>query len=292
MRHLAIAIGAIALVPCLWASATSTDTLTGPVVLELRDGQRLTGSLGHSADSTRLLLSIGSPDTLLIPKAAVGSIHKATPQGAHLDSKPDDSLLPSNGWSPDPSATRGLALPNGYMLKQGSGFYVQNELLISQVGYGITDWFNVVGGSALPLLFVPEGANLMVAGKIGGSAGPLHASVGWMQMFLPGGNFGAPYAALNIGTETFNFSTSYAHLTLSGSDESLDWSSFGAYFRTGKHAALLGEAWMLKSSEEQARVVFAPGIRLMSGGLSGDLAFVFIKESSVPLPWVNVAYAF
>lgn len=287
MRRIFSALGALVALLSLPAVA-ATDTLSGPVTMQLRDGQLLTGTLRSGLDTSLLRLSIGSGDTLLVPRKAVGAIHRQGPRGTLREA--DSS---SDGWNPDPSCTRGLALPNGYMLKQGQGFFVQNELIVSQFGFGITDWLNVVAGSALPFLFVDGGANLLVAGKMGGSIGPAHGSIGWMEMFAGDGSVGGPYGGLSLGNERGNVTVSYSHiLAPEDSDESLDWYSFAANLRTGRHIALLGEIWMIRPSGETPQTLIAPGIRLMSGGLSGDLAFVFLPEVDVPLPWVNIAYAF
>lgn len=259
----------------LAAAASPSDRI------RLRDGQRLSGSVVARGDT--LLLELSSGDTLALPRAAVARIDTAS-SGPRRDSL--------TGWFPDASHTRGLALPNGFLLERGHGFLVQNELFLTQAGWGVTDHINVVGGSALPLWFVDGGSNVLLAAKGGGSLGRyLHVSVG-----VSGGGIDdeiavGPFAAVTVGTPDRSATLSASRFQrLDEATGRLDWASLSGNWRVHENVALLAEAWFI-GSDGDGETLLAPGVRLMSERLSGDIAFVRVPGVGFPIPWVNVAFA-
>ncbi len=241
------------------------------------DSQYRTGHIRTTQGSSKPLLAIGVP---------------GTPTKSSADSS---SLLADSDL--DPSSTRGLVLPNAFMLRKGQGEFVQSELVFSQFGFGVTDHFNVSAGSALPFIALYRIANLVLGAKLGGSIGGVHAALGWTEMMIkaqgmgPGNAFGCPYGSIGFANRIGNGSLTYWH-TAGSSDGPASLLSVSGLVRPVPHAAFLFELWRIQLPDESPMLWSAPGVRVMSGGLSGDLALVLTDGTKNAFPWVNIAYAF
>jgi hypothetical protein len=150
-------------------------------------------------------------------------------------------------WSPEPDLdarpapgpshrVRHLFAPSAFMLEEDEGYASQKQLLLTQVEYGVTDWFSVSASGVIPFWIPPTSSlllnsgwllNVLVGVKLGGHLfGDLHASFGasltsvlsvtdfgvlavtgqFFEPFIPLPALLSPYGHLTYGTPD-------AHLT-------------------------------------------------------------------------------
>ena len=125
--------------------------------------------------------------TMLALLASLACASPAHAQEALWSAEPDPEINPEP--APGPShRVRYMVAPSAFMLEPGEGYVAQKQLLLTQVEYGVNDWFSVSATGIVPfwLPFLPEPVvraywlpNVIVGTKFGGRIiGDLHASFG------------------------------------------------------------------------------------------------------------------
>jgi hypothetical protein len=254
------------------------------VVVVMKDGQKLKGRLvSQDPDGVTVESSGGR---VQIPTASILAL--ASPGSAAAEGP----------WPRDPNRTRYLYSPSGFMLRQGEGYLSQTELLISSVGYGVTDWLTLQAGTLLPwALYQPSTMPFIVALKAGGAVSPnVHLAGGFQTLVIPGVSqfpaVGFLFGTLTIGTEDL-------HLGISGGPPfAFDKGSsrlgsaivsVSGNWRVARSIALVSENWFVPVNGS-TKVVGSAAVRLIGERLGVDLGFLFPQGSSVPVPWLDFTW--
>jgi hypothetical protein len=254
------------------------------VVVVLRDGQKLKGKLVSQEAGGVTIESSGA--RVQLPAEVVQLV---TVPGAEAAEGP---------WPRDPNRTRYLYSPSGFMLRQGEGYLSQTELLISSVGYGLTDWLTLQAGTILPwVLYQPSTMPFIVAVKAGGSPSPLlHLAGGFQTLAIPG-NSDLPMVGFLFGTLTLG--TEDLHLGISGGPPfALDKStstlgaaivSISGNWRVGRSVALVSENWIVPI-DGSSKLIASLAVRFIGERLGVDAGLLFAGGASVPGPWLDFTW--
>ena len=267
------------------APAAFTPQPGQPVVVVLKDGQRLTGTLvsqgadGVTIESSGVRLPIPASSIKLL--AAPGS---EAAEGA---------------WPRDPNRTRYLYSPSGFMLRQGEGYVSQTELILTTVGYGLTDWLTVQAGTVLPWVFFdPSTMPFVLALKAGGSPSEyVHLAAGFQAFTIPGlgtGTAGLLFGTVTLGTEDLHLGVSAGPPFAIGSGTSELGKvvvSVSGNWRVARSIALVSENWFVQV-EGSTEVVGSAAVRFIGERLGVDAGFLFAKGATVPVPWLDFTWHF
>ncbi len=254
------------------------------VVVVLKDGQTLKGKL-VSQDSSGVIIE-SSGGRMQLPAASIQALAAPGSEAAE-------------GPRPrDPNRTRYLYSPSGFMLRQGEGYLSQTELLITSVGFGLTDWLTVQAGTVLPWAFYdPSTMPFIVAVKAGGSPSQhVHLAGGFQTLVIPGISempaVGFLFGTLTLGTEDL-------HLGISGGPPfafSKGTSTLGSAiitvsgnWRVSRSIALVSENWFVPVNGS-TKVVASAAVRFIGERLGVDLGFLFPQGSSIPVPWLDFTW--
>jgi hypothetical protein len=275
------------------------------VTVVLRDGQVLRGRSVVRTEHA-VVIELVSGGEISIPAALVGGVE-------------DDrgSLITARGelWFDDANRTRYLYGPSALMLKRGEAYFSQKELLISELGYGITDNFSVVVGALPVLWFVPDGRGLNATGglKVGGSLTEMfHLGGGLQFIVLPNvsgttqspaaGGFVFATATWGRSDQHLSVSASYPVVFSGGQDPvvSAFIATVSGSLRVGKHIALVSENWLVLPSAFPGDFLLADGIslRFMGERFAVDVGGVWVATSQglqllgIPIPWLDFTYHF
>ncbi len=254
------------------------------VVVVLKDGQKLKGTLvsqdqgGVTIESSggRMQLPAGSIQAVAVP----GSVAAEGP------------------WPRDPNRTRYLYSPSGFMLKQGEGYLSQTELLVTSVGFGLTDWLTLQAGTILPwAIYQPSTMPFIVAVKAGGSPSRyVHLAGGFQTLVIPGVSempaVGFLFGTITLGTEDL-------HLGVSGGPPfafNKGTSKLGSAFfsvsgnwRVSRSIALVSENWFVPV-DNSTSVIGSAAVRFIGEQLGVDLGFLFPQGSPIPVPWLDFTW--
>jgi len=270
------------------APAAATDSTPTPqpgqeVVVLLKDGQKLKGRLVSQDSSGVTIESSGA--RMQFPAASVQAL--ALPGSAASEGP----------WPRDPNRTRYLYSPSGYMLRHGEGYLSQTELLITSVGYGVTDWLTLQAGTVLPWVFhQPSTMPFILAVKAGGSPSEVvHLAGGFQTFTIPGestGMVGFLYGTLTLGTENARLGLSAGPpfaLTRGRSELGKVIVSVSGNVRVGRSVALVSENWFVPVNGE-TKVVGSAAIRFIGERLGVDVGFLFAQGSGVAVPWLDFTW--
>lgn len=254
------------------------------VVVVLKDGQTLKGKL-VSQDSSGVIIE-SSGGRMQLPAASIQALAAPGSEAAE-------------GPRPrDPNRTRYLYSPSGFMLRQGEGYLSQTELLITSVGYGVTDWLTLQAGTILPWAFFdPSTMPFIVAVKAGGSPSQyVHLAGGFQTLVIPGVSempaVGFLFGTLTLGTEDF-------HLGISGGPPfAFDKGtsklgsaiiSVSGNLRVSRSIALVSENWFVPV-DNSTKVIGSAAVRFIGERIGVDLGFLFPQGSSIPVPWLDFTW--
>jgi hypothetical protein len=269
------------------ATAATEPAPMQDVTVVLSDGQVLHAKLVE-AGPERILLVLGDGTPLVLPAQVLRSVSPASPGGA---------------FGPDPNRSRTLYSPTAFNLGAGNGYLAQRALVISSVGYGLTDFLDVEAGTVLPLLFTESPVGMIGAKASAPLGESFRAGLG-AQAFL----VDADAVGFLFGNATFGGYD--RHLTIAGGGAFLF--SFGevgfyastisATSRLGPSSALITENWLMWIPEGGPWdgpffAVPSGGVRLFGPRFAVDLAIVLVVTGAgdvplLPLPWVSFAWNF
>jgi hypothetical protein len=254
------------------------------VVVVLKDGQTLRGRL-VSQDSSGVTIE-SSGGRLQLAAASIQAL--AVP----------GSVAAEGPWPRDPNRTRYLYSPSGFMLRQGEGYLSQTELLITSVGFGLTDWLTLQAGTILPwAIFQPSTMPFIVAVKAGGSPSRyVHVAAGFQTLVIPGISelpaVGFLFGTLTLGTEDL-------HLGISGGPPfAFDKGtsklgsavfSVSGNWRVSRSIALVSENWLVPV-DNSTKVVGSAAVRFIGERVGVDLGFIYPPGSPIPVPWLDFTW--
>jgi hypothetical protein len=278
------AVPAPAATPDATASAP-VPTPGQPVVVLLKDGQKLKGKLVSQDAGGVTIESSGA--LMQFPAASVQAL--AVP----------GSDAAEGAWPRDPNRTRYLYSPTGFMLQQGEGYVSQTELLLTTVGFGLTDWLTVQAGTVIPVLFYePSSTPFILALKVGGSPSEhVHLAGGFQAFAVPGlasGTAGLLFATVTLGTENANLGVSAGPpFSLGGGTSELGKVvvSVSGNLRVSRSIALVSENWFVQV-EGSTEVVGSAAVRFIGDRLGVDAGLIFSPGSSFPVPWLDFTWHF
>jgi hypothetical protein len=251
----------------------------------LKDGQQLRGKL-VARDASGATIELPGGARVVVPAASIARIELAKEGQTEVRSR-------------DPNRTRYLYSPSGFMLKGGEGYLSQTELLLTSVYYGVTDFMTLGIGTAIPFLFVEDGANLVGTLKLGLSAGEyVHLATGVQAFWLPGVEAGTTagflFGTVTLGTPDLHLGVSAGPPFVAG-DAANDVGDFifsvSGNVRVSEHVALVTENWFAPSGSE-GFYALSGAIRFIGQRLGVDAGLVFGKGATVPVPWLDFTWNF
>jgi hypothetical protein len=267
------------------APAAATPQPGQPVVVVLKDGQRLTGTLVSQGADGVTIESAGV--RLPIPAASIQALALPGSEAAE------------GAWPRDPNRTRYLYSPSGFMLRQGEGYVSQTELILTTVGYGLTDWLTIQAGTVLPWVFFdPSTMPFVLALKAGGSPSEyVHLAAGFQAFTIPGvgtGTAGLLFGTVTVGTEDLHLGVSAGPPFAFGNGTSELGKvvvSISGNARISRSFALVSENWLVQV-EGSTEVVGSAALRFIGERLGVDAGFVFAKGTTIPVPWLDFTWHF
>lgn len=288
--------------------AASADDSVRLVVLT--DGQSLRGVVDKRDDGD-VIVTLADGSQLPIPAALIARI--------------DDAPTESTAGPSDPNRSRYFYGPSGFSLGQGKGYVAQRALVLSSVGVGIVDGWDLEVGAVLPTLFFPDARIGFVGTKVSGQVADKVRLMGGAQAVLVPDALPVAlgFVGATFGTEDRHFSITtgpglgfneerpaVTETAQDGTEQVIEpaqsrgvdlgvWiTSFSAVHRVSPRVAVVTENWVMVLPDggpwDPLPLFILPsgGVRLMGPRYATDLGLVplIIAESDVPLvplPWVS-----
>lgn len=261
--------------------APAADTVSE---VRLKDGSLLVGRVESTTD-TQVVLVTRSGGRMEIPRAEIVSIRRATVQ-------PNGEV-----WGDDPNLSRLFFSPTGRTLPKGEGYVSAYFLLLPFVGYGVTDWLTLAGGTPIlpgligEVFYVAPKIRLAQYGKTSVSAGALSFFVtravdeGNAGILYGVGTYGGRDHAITLGAGWFYAQgDGYADT----SDEPV--LLIGGERRISRRVKLVTENWV--SVDPGVNGVVSGGFRFIGERLSADLGFAGALGGACCAPLVNFSWGF
>jgi hypothetical protein len=253
------------------------------VVVVLKDGQKLKGKLVSQDASGVTIESSGA--RMQFPSASVQAV--AVP----------GSEAAEGAWPRDPNRTRYLYSPSGFMLRQGEGYLSQTELLLTTVGFGLTDWLTLQAGTILPwLIYEPSTLPFTVALKVGGSPSEyVHLAGGFQAFAAPGlatGAAGLLFGTVTLGTQDLNLGISAGPPFAIGTGTSELGKvvvSVSGNWRVARSIALVSENWFAQV-DGSTEWIGSAAVRFIGDRLGVDAGFLFASGTTFPVPWLDFTW--
>ena len=192
----------------------------------------------------------------------------------------------------DPNTSRLFFLPTGRTIPGGGGYLSDDELVLTSVGVGVTDFLTLWGGISLipvssdQLFYLSAKARLVHIESIDLSVGYLYCSVPGLDH---GGNLNVPYASMTYGSDRSSLTVAFGNTFGSSGMGIL---VIGGETQVSKSSALLSENWITLNGNG---VVFSFGLRIFGDLLSADFGLIvpvsITALGDFPIvPWVGFAY--
>lgn len=268
-------------------AASSPTTVVADTVSEIRlkDGSLLVGRIESTTD-TQVVLMMRTGRRMEIPRAEILSIRRAT--------------LQPNGevWGDDPNLSRLFFSPTGRTLPKGEGYVSAYFLFLPFVGYGVTDWVTLAGGT--PILPGLIGEVFYVAPKVRVlQQGKTSVSVGALSFFVTRavdeGNAGILYGVGTYGSRDHAITLGAGWFYAQGdgfagtSDEPV--LLLGGERRISRRVKLVTENWL--SVNPGVNGVVSGGFRFIGERLSADLGFAgALDGGGCCAPLINFSWGF
>ncbi len=272
------------------APAQTATSPTTPVVadtvseIRLKDGSLLVGRV-ESATDTQVVLVTRSGRRMEILRTEIISIRRA--------------ILQPNGevWGDDSNLSRLFFSPTGRSLPKGEGYVSAYFFVLPFVGYGVTDWLTIAGGT--PILPGAFGELFYVAPKLRViEQGKASVSVGALSFFAPSvtdeGNAGILYGVGTFGSRD-NALTLGAGWFYAQGDGYADTSDepvlmIGGERRISRRVKLVTENWL--SVDPGVNGLVSGGFRFIGDRLSADLGFAGVLGGGCCVPLINFSWGF
>lgn len=263
-------------------AAAPVDTT---VEVRLKDGSVLIGRV-ESQSEAQVILITRSGARVEIPRAEIVSMRNVT-------LRPD-----GQAWVEDPNGTRLFFSSTGRGLPKGEGYVSSFWLFFPFVGYGVTDWFTIAGGTPIfpggfgEVIYLAPKFTLFDRGKTSLSAGALSFFV---TDQIDAGNAGILYGVGTYGTRD-NAITLGAGWFYAQSEDFNNISNepvfmLGGERRISRRVKLVTENWLAVNPGVDG--LWSGGFRFIGDRLSADLGFASLPgEGGCCLPLMNFVWSF
>ncbi len=264
-------------------SAQQDTTGTKPVLIELKDGSKITGNILEETENM-LVVKTAEELEIKIPKNKIAS-------RKILSHEP---ITPKNEIR-DYNRHRLLISPTGRNIKKGDVYIADYELFLPIVGIGITDIFSVSGGITLipgiknQLIFLSPKFTPIQYEDFYGSVGLIFAGVF-------GESFGTLiYASTSFGGEDFSATLGYGTAIFGEEIFKASTIMFGGDAKISRSTKIIVDNMYYVFSEEGLSSL---GFRIFGEHLSGEFGLIYpwsFSHSSYGfpfIPWLSVSYKF
>ena len=253
--------------------------------VRLKDGSVHIGRV-ESESSTSVVLITRSGARVEIPRTEIVSMRRV-------------SLRPNGEvWAEDPNGSRLFFASTGRALPKGQGYISDFWLFFPFVGYGVTDWFTIAGGT--PIFPGAFGEVIYLAPKITlFDRGRTSLAVGALSFFVTDqveeGNAGILYGVGTFGSRdnavTLGAGWFYAQTDGYGDIADEPVILLGGERRISRHVKLVTENWLSLSDGVDGMV--SGGVRFIGDRLSADLGLAAMPgEGGCCLPLANFVWSF
>lgn len=255
------------------------------VEVRLKDGSVLVGRV-ESESEMQVVLFTRSGARVEIPRSQIVSMRSAT--------------LRADGevWVEDPNVSRLFFSSTGRALPKGEGYVSSFWLFFPFVGYGVTDWFTIAGGT--PIIPGVFGELVYIAPKFTLlNRDNTSLSVGALSFFVTdqmnAGNAGILYGVGTYGTRdnaiTLGAGWFYAQTEDFNNISNEPVFMLGGERRIARRVKLVTENWLAVNPGVDGLV--SGGFRFLGDRLSADLGFASLPgEGGCCLPLVNFVWSF
>ncbi len=255
------------------------------VEVRLKDGSVLIGRV-ESQSETQVVLITRSGARVDIPRAEILSMRSVT-------LRPD-----GQAWVEDPNGTRLFFSSTGRGLPKGEGYVSSFWLFFPFVGYGVTDWFTIAGGTPIfpggfgEVVYIAPKFTLLDRGKTSLSVGALSFFV---TDQIDAGNAGILYGVGTYGTRdnaiTLGAGWFYAQTEDFNNISNEPVFMLGGERRISRRVKLVTENWLAVNPGVDG--LLSGGFRFIGDRLSADLGFASLPgEGGCCLPLVNFVWSF
>jgi len=260
----------------------AADTATE---VRLKDGSVLIGRVERETE-TQVVLVTRSGARVEIPRSEIISMRRVSLR--------EDG----NVWVEDPNGSRLFFSSTGRGLAKGEGYVSSYWLFFPFVGYGVTDWLTIAGGTPIipgafgEIFYLAPKVTLFDRGRTSLSAGALsffvtdQVDAGNAGILYGVGTYGSRDNAITLGagwfyaqTEDFNDISNEPVFMLGGER------------RISRRVKLVTENWLAVNPGVDGLV--SAGFRFIGDRLSADLGFASLPgEGGCCLPLVNFVWSF
>lgn len=253
--------------------------------VRLKDGSVLIGRVERETEA-QVVLVTRSGARVEIPRSEIISMRRVSLRAD------------GNVWVEDPNGSRLFFSSTGRGLSKGEGYVSSYWLFFPFVGYGVTDWLTIAGGTPIipgafgEIIYLAPKITLYDRGKVSLSTGALsffvtdQVEAGNAGILYGVGTYGSRDNAITLGagwfyaqTEDFNDISNEPVFMLGGER------------RISRRVKLVTENWLAVNPGVDGLV--SAGFRFIGDRLSADLGFASLPgEGGCCLPLVNFVWSF
>lgn len=268
-----------------------TESTERYVLIKMKSGETIIGKKLET-NNTHFIIETESHDRLEIEQDEVKRFQ-------YIEK---EQIKNGKVWFKNPNTSRTLYSPTGYGLEKGEGYYQNWMIVLSHMGYGITDHITIgVGimpftlGLGLIASVTPKVSIPIVKNKI-------NAGVGVQYNHILGTSMGIGYGVLTFGSKDRNFTLGSGFGFLEGEWAKRPIITASANFRLSNHFGLVSENWFVPFREynqdfsQKATYgyegLLTLGIRYMAKRVSVDLSMVKMPDIEFVVPMIGVTLPF
>ncbi len=264
-------------------SVAQADSVTE---IRLRDGSVLVGRVERESE-TLVVLVTAAGARVEIPRSQIVSMRRVV-------SRPGGEV-----WPEDDNVSRLFFTSTGRPLPKGEGYVSSYWLFFPFVGYGVTDWFTIAGGT--PILPGAMGEVFYLAPKFTlYDRGKLSLSAGALSFFvteqIEEGNAGILYGVGTYGSRdnAVTFGAGWFYAQTDGYSDTSNEPVFmlGGERRVSRRVKLITENWFAVNPGVSG--LMSGGLRFVGDRLSADFALAGMTgvEAACCLPMLNFVWSF
>lgn len=254
--------------------------------VRLRDGSVLVGRIERETE-TQVVLVTRAGARVEIPRDQIVSMRAA--------------VLRADGqlWPEDANGSRLFFTSTGRPLPKGEGYVSSYWLFFPFVGYGVTDWLTIAGGTPVipgllgEVFYLAPKVTLYNRGKVSVSGGALSFFV---TDEVEEGNAGILYGVGTYGSRdnAITFGAGWFYAQTDGYSDTSNEPVFmlGGERRLSRRVKFVTENWF--AVDPGVSGMFSGGFRFIGDRLSADLGFAGTTgvESACCLPLLNFVWSF